>query len=84
MQLLDDIPHGWLLVLKGALAAALGGAGFILGSAWANPKDICFTTECLVVLGKQMLSGATIAVVAYFHMPPRNPASTDRMVDRFQ
>lgn len=83
MGLTDDIPIGLARVVKGALAAALGGAGFILGSAWANPNDICFTSECLQILSKQMLSGATIAVVAYFTKPPRNPNSTDRRMDRY-
>src|SRR6185503_10398246 len=73
---------GWAAkFLKGAAAAAVGGIFTAIGVAWADPKVICFTSDCLALLGKQVLVGAVLAVGAYFKTPHRDADTRTREED---
>lgn len=81
MNLLAPI-SGWLAKLvKGLAAAAFGGAVTVLMNSWADPAHICFTSDCLQLLGKEAMAGALIAVLAYFKQPHRDPLERTREED---
>lgn len=81
MNLLAPISGWFAKLVKGLAAAAFGGAVTVLMNSWADPARICFTSDCLQLLGKEALVGAFIAVLAYFKQPPRGPLERTREED---